>query len=177
MKTILTGLPMYAYCSMCVFVYVGEIEVRACVVCAWVCGVCSVCVRVCVVCVSGACVYCVSVARVCGACVWRVCVTCVYYSVYLDACIARCMHECDECGCDWNCPCSIHVLSSKQENCTRIKNIFNRNGEWILLFHITVLFPICNMSVWFDSHLKSPLWESVLRLIPQNDKFKVEKLH
>ena len=28
------------------------------------------------------------------------------------------------------------------------------------------------MSVWFDSYFKSPLLESVLRLIPQNDMFK-----
>ena len=63
MKTILTGLPMYAYWPGRVFVYVGVIEVCVCVVRGWVCG-----------------------ARK------RVCVWHVYACGYLNACIAECMH-------------------------------------------------------------------------------------
>ena len=49
MKTILNGLPMYAYWSGHVFVYIGRLEVCVCVC---VCGVrgasvCVVSVRVC----------------------------------------------------------------------------------------------------------------------------------
>ena len=87
MKTMLTGLPMYAYWPGRVFVYVGELRcVRArmsvrgmcvysvCCGCVWcvyvVCAWCGVCV-VCVCCVSVLCVC--SVCGVC-VCVWCVCV-------------------------------------------------------------------------------------------------------
>ena len=65
MKTILNGLPMYAYWSGRAYVYIGRLEVHACVsMCVYVCGAC-------------ACVWCVCVVRVCGACVWCVCVALV----------------------------------------------------------------------------------------------------
>ena len=44
MKPILNGLPIYAYWPGRVFVHVGGIEVRACLVCVRVVCVCGVCV-------------------------------------------------------------------------------------------------------------------------------------
>ena len=65
MKTILNGLPMYAYWSGRVFVYIGRLKVQA-----------RICACVSVVCVCGACVCgaCVCGACVCGACVCSACV-------------------------------------------------------------------------------------------------------
>ena len=72
MKTILTGIPMYAYWPGRVFGPVGGIEVCVSVVCVCVCvvyvrGVCAWCV--CVVCMRGVCPWSVCVECVCSACV------------------------------------------------------------------------------------------------------------
>ena len=68
MKTILTGLTMYAYWSGHVFVYVGGlrcVRMRACVCVVCVCPWCVCVVCVCVVCMCAVCLFVVCMC-VCG---------------------------------------------------------------------------------------------------------------
>ena len=172
MKTVLAGLPMYAYRPERVFGYVpryipkhtcthlnhcndwGE-RARVYVYCVCECVVC-----VCVVCASAwyVCAWrmCVCVVRVCAVCVfgvWRMCgvcvCVCVLICVYLSACIAEWMHECE---CLHICVCVRVCIREWNQPCDI--HILRLGYDW-----------------------NRPCSTYVLRLSLYNGKFKTRKIH